>query len=233
MQSPHKQYLSALCVGLLLGLSGCNRDVVAPRPAISAGIRANFARVPADPDSTMGSLSAVARHIVAALRNPSTRVAVMNAMKSASAGRLGLNLSWCTEDPVVADLLQAGEDAGGDPSPVMCKKIQAYRGLVLYMDPDRLREWDGTSIPMVTAIANPERGVGGPLRAYRGVTTMITLPADGSVRGPLLVVLPYEHGRQSALRPKDNASTRTVRVPQQPTQAEPVLVPAPVLRPNR
>lgn len=64
MQSPHKQYLSALCVGLLLGLSGCNRDVVAPRPAISAGIRANFARVPADPDSTMGSLSAVARHIV-------------------------------------------------------------------------------------------------------------------------------------------------------------------------
>jgi hypothetical protein len=142
----------------------------------------------------MGALSAIARHVSAGLRDSATRMAVAQAMKSGDAPTLGLNLHACEANAVVARLLVKGERAGGEPVAAVCAAIRQHRGMTLYMDPDRLRVWNGYSIPIVTALAAPDAAnLPSTFHGYRSPGRLIDLPSDGSEKGPILVVLPYVH----------------------------------------
>lgn len=154
--------------------------------------------MPADADVAMGAFSPVARLVSAALQDSATRVRVYRALKMAP-GRLGLDLQLCQDDPLIHEIFDAGERFGAGVAASHCAFARAQGGLVLYMDHDRLQHWDPSVSPIVTAIANIDTPSAATFHGYRSPVRMIDLPADGSVQGPILVILPIQHSTRSKL----------------------------------
>lgn len=115
------------------------------------------------------------------------------ALKRNNQSLIGLDLRACSTELIIQRLFAAAERHGGPLADAMCQGIRGRAGLALYMDRDRLDAWDGTTIPIVTAIADPSRTLPVQLRAYRSATRIISISRDSTVGGPLLVVLPTLH----------------------------------------
>lgn len=182
-----------LSYGLILMcglLFGCERPSEVTNPGLTPTAN-RPALAPVQPDHVMGGFAPLARHIVAALRDSEVRIGIAASMKSPTAHYLGLDLRLCDTDPLVSKLFASGEYAGAGSATSMCSLVKRYPGVVLYMDPDRLRQWDGRTIPFVTAIENPDAALPPMLHGFRSATRIIDLPRDGSVGGPMLVILPY------------------------------------------
>ena len=220
-----KRVLVLVLVGAVALVAGCSRDLIAPGGA-SFSRDAGFLAAP-DNDSTMADLSPIARHLIVALRDSTLRIDLARALKAQENGTLGIDLHDCDHDALAVRVLREGERRGAGGASLACTRIRQRAGMVLYMDRDRLRGWDGTTIPVVTAVSNPDRGLPVTFRGYRSATQMIDLPSDGSIRGPILVVLPYMHA-QTAFR--NSAQSPAVSVRELPApegrQARPTVAPA-------
>lgn len=145
-------------------------------------------------DPTMGSLSPVARHIVIALRDPAMRTALRQALVASSSSGVGLDLADCGGTSPAAMLLTRGEELGGSAAVDLCALITRRHGVTLYMNRTALAGWDGSVIPVVTAIENPAAPLPATFQGYRSPTVSIQLPGRGrALSGPLLVVLPIAH----------------------------------------
>lgn len=164
-------------------------------------------------DSVMGNLAPVARHIAIALRDPAIRGAIARALRSPSTSRVGLDLQSCSTSAPVKDMLAAGERRGAGAASTICSLVRQLDGAVLYMDPSRLTAWDTTVAPIVGAIASPDRGLPRQFAAYRSGTMMAALPRDGSLGGPILMILPYRHPSRGGRSRKGDQNTRIVALP--------------------
>jgi len=190
-------------------LSACTEGTQPPTAANA--VKPSFSvSTPVD-DKVMGDLSVVAQDIIGALRNPGVRGALVRALKT-SPYYGQIDLQDCGPMSLVGSMLQAAEGVGLGSANAMCALLSARRGVILYMDRDRLGGWDSTTVPVVTAIGDPEKNYTPAHVAYRSPTRTMTLPADGSFGGPLLVVLPYSYpGRRG-----ERATQLTLRIHKHP-----------------
>ena len=162
---------------------------------------ATFARLTAPvTDPAMGKLSPVARQVIAALRDPDLRRELALAMKDTSAS-YSLDLQDCRTVSLAARLLASGERNGFGTAASACARLTALNGAILYMAPERLEGWDGTVIPLVTAIEHPESPLPTTVWAYRSPSRAVELSSSHPGSGPLLVILPSLHPRQAVRRP--------------------------------
>jgi hypothetical protein len=96
------------------------------------------------------------------------------------------------------------------------------------MDPDRAAQWSGREAPIVAAIATSGTALPATFVAYRSPELMIDLPSDGSLRGPLLVVLPFRHPTRAARYPIMLPEPQVVHAAKQPA---PTNVPSASVKP--
>lgn len=164
-------------------------------------------------DEAMGPHSALAQLIALALQDSAARFGLATALRTDSTARTGIDLQDCATSPVVVALLKAAERRGGATAAAACETMSRQRGLVLYMDPDRVAQWDGRESPIVTAIADPQLALPRTFLGYRGPNQTIQLPSDGSLRGPILVVLPYRNSARAARLPKVLPPSRAIQAP--------------------
>ncbi len=181
-------------IAVVVTALACERTapVILVAPATHAATR-SFAPTPPVVDSAMGALSAYAQYVVAGLRDSAARMAVWRALKAPTTPREGLDLQACGTHPAVDALFAASERQGHGQAQSICVALKGMRGAILYMDAERLKQWDGTSIPLVTAIADPNGHMPSQLTAYRSTRRTVVIASDGSTLGPVLVVLPYKH----------------------------------------
>jgi hypothetical protein len=87
--------------------------------------------------------------------------------------------------------------------------------MVLYMDRDLLAQWDAAAVvPVVTALAHPNAALPAAFRGYRTPEETVDLPGDGSVTGPVLVVLPNIHPSRKSRRPDLKGNAQPVAIAQ-------------------
>lgn len=189
-QASRLSLIASVMIGVLLGCDQQTPTQSRPRPTLYT--RSVSAAVD---DPTMGSLSSLARHVSLALQSEAVRREVYDSMKSPEALGAGLNLQECNHSGVAQDLLRSGELAGGSSAAAFCAAIRGLNGLTLYMDPGRLDNWNPKFLPIVTAIANPGTKLPAHFLGYRSARFTIDLPGNGSLKGPILVVLPRKHPR--------------------------------------
>jgi hypothetical protein len=172
-------------------------------------------------DRVMGNLSLTAHQIAVGLGNAKVRQLVVQAMKSPAAAGAGLDLNACETGTIVGDLLTAAEQRGAGSAAALCSSIRRSGGRTLYMSKDGLRQWDGSFVPIVTAIESPHLPLPKRWKGYRSGQRTIDLFADKSPPGPVLVVSPIIHPAAVA------RAARTI--PTQQVQVGPL---APVIRPR-
>jgi len=130
-------------------LSACTEGTQPPTAANA--VKPSFSvSTPVD-DKVMGDLSVVAQDIIGALRNPGVRGALVRALKT-SPYYGQIDLQDCGPMSLVGSMLQAAEGVGLGSANAMCALLSARRGVILYMDRDRLGGWDSTTVPVVTAL---------------------------------------------------------------------------------
>ena len=206
-----RRELAAVAAGALVLIAACEGALAPtptpkPRPTPLLGARID---APVK-DTVMGSLSPLARHLAIGLRDPKARVALADYMKSNPNPRAGVDLQLCDRAPALSGIIAAGQRGGGSAS--MCGFVKAQAGVTLYMDPDRLRGWDASVAPIVTAIENPGAARPALFQGYRASDRMIDLPSDGSLGGPILVVLGQAHvSRRSVSGPRPTAARAIVK----------------------
>lgn len=210
-------------LGACLALVGCDRpgptqDVrPAPRPT-------TVSRAVAIQDVTMGSLTVTAQAIAAAMQDQPVRTAVIAAMKDSASLGVGLDLTDCANSALAKAIFDAGERRGAATAASQCTAAASLPGLVLYMDREQLAAWSATTIPVVTAIAQPGRALPAHYVGYRSPTRTLDIGADPKLQTPILVLLPIVHparmqSHRGALTPssvvhKDTATA--VHPPSQP-----------------
>ena len=138
----------------------------------------------ADNDATMGSLSELARHVAAGLQDARLRGEIVRAMKDSIDNPMGLDLTQCETGSLAGKVLFAGELRGGREASTLCDVLKGSKGALLYMDRERLMKWDSTTIPIVTAIANPDARLAKSFHGYRSPDLTVDVPSDGSLGGP-------------------------------------------------
>lgn len=141
----------------------------------------------------MGSLSAIAAYVAAGLQDPVARTDVMRAMKDSTSRNLGLDLQDCGPGGKANSLFVAADRLSAAKATAMCSTVAAMNGLVLYMDRSQLDLWSHSTIPIVTALANPTSARPSHLLGYRSPTRTIDVTGDAGLKGPILVVLPLRH----------------------------------------
>jgi hypothetical protein len=137
----------------------------------------------------MGQLSPVAQFISTAILDKNARLELHAALLNAGGSPFGLKLSECASSAPLVTLMNAGEHRGAGSGRALCRMLAARGGVTLWMNPAWLRQWDGSTLPIVAAIDNPAIALPRTFKGYIGAKHAIDLPADGSVGGPVLVVL--------------------------------------------
>lgn len=189
----------------LVGVVSCERPTAVPLSPTMAPSAPTFVRLTAPvTDVAMGSLSPLARHLVAALRDPSLRRELAIALKDTAAS-YSLDLQDCRTSSLAKRLFDAGEHEGFGSSSALCAQIVSMNGAILYMAPERLQGWDGSVIPLVSALARPDLPAPATIHAYRSTTRAVEISMAHPGEGPLLVILPVPQQRR-ALR-KELATT--------------------------
>lgn len=158
-------------------------------PVNAANVRAAPARAPLS-DVVMGPLSVIAREVVTGLGDAPTRRGVLQALKASANSGMGIDLTSCNASGVVLDLLVAAERRGAGRASDICESITETRGLVLYMSARDLRRWDGSFIPIVTAISLNPAALPDKWQGYRSPETAIELSSREPAPGPVLLILP-------------------------------------------
>ena len=191
---------------------GCDQPVTLPPTPIAPQAGARFATIVAPvTDKAMGAFSPLARHVSAALRDSSIRMALVQAMKDSSALGSGLDLQNCAQSSVAKEVLAEGERHGAGSATQLCAVLTSLSGAVLYMDPQRLQAWDGRATPIVTALSDPRAALPDSIVGYRTPSRTIKMAARRLDDGPLLVILPYAHPRTSGTR-RITSATQVIRV---------------------
>ena len=202
--------ISPLLMLAALVLASCDRQrLVTDAPQPPAPVLA-MTRAPAA-DPVMGQLSLIARHIVAGLQDPDARVHLIEALKANPDQWAGLDLELCEAEGPIARVLSAGARRGGHAD--MCTRIRGHGGVTLYMDPNRLATWHPNIIPVVTAIANPTTPLPRRFIGYRSPERTIEIPNDGSLSGPILVILGRAHPRARPRGPARTPVQQNIEVP--------------------
>jgi hypothetical protein len=164
----------------------------------------------ADDDKTMGNLSEIARHVSAALEDPRVRGALVRAMKDSVNNPAGVDLTECSGGSIAENLLRAAELRGGRDASTLCNDLRVGKGAMLFMDRSRLAGWDSTTIPVVTAIANPDAPIAKSFHGYRSPDLVMDVKADGSVGGPVLVIVPYANPHRASGRSTQPLGSQSV-----------------------
>ena len=201
--------VSALLMLAVLGCAESPTSTQLPAPPKSLMKHASIGSVVADP--VMGKLSAVARQVVVGLGDAEVRRMVVLAMKSPAAAGAGLDLSTCEQGAITAKLMTAAELRGAREVEGLCSVTSGSRGLTLFMSQDGLRRWDGSFVPIVTAIENPRGQLPKQWKGYRSGQRTIDLFANQPTPGPVLVVSTIVHPAQLA-RSSRTIPTQSVHV---------------------
>lgn len=180
---------------------GCDQTVSPTGVGSRRAVRPAPVLAPPIMDPVMGALSPVARHIVIALRDSATRVAIIDAMRLAEPRGLGLDLTACSNAGPVHDLFAKGEERGGARATDICAVIAGRLGATLYLNSAALSAWDPSVIPTVIAIDHPERKLPRAFLGYRSPTQTITLSDSAPLAGPVLLVLGTPHPLTVARQP--------------------------------
>jgi hypothetical protein len=183
-------------------------------------------------DRTMGPLSELARRVSIAMQDPDARGAVVRAMKDSTSRQVGLDLTDCGTKSATRELFTAAEKRGAGLASTACADIAQRGSLLLYMAPDRLAAWDSTLVPIVTAVADLEADIPASFRGYRSPDVIIDIPSDGSLLGPILVIVPVLHPKRNASRPPRVLPTSEIRAQLRPSDTGRVFMPDVPLRPN-
>ena len=149
-------------------------------------------------DASMGSWSPMAMAVVAGLQDPRIRRSIVAAMKDTGAAGIGIDLQACQPGGKIDSLYAAAEKRGAMAGAALCALATHASGLVLYMDREQLANWDPSVIPIVTALADPSKGVPDHLVGYRSPTRTLDLRTDDKLATPILVVLPMTHPHRTA-----------------------------------
>lgn len=137
--------------------------------------------------SDHGRLSAVARHVVIALRDSSIRRELADSLRSPS-GHAMIDLSTCGKQSLGRRMFDRGEFFGAGSASSICAIATRGRA-VLYIDHALLAGWDSRTIPLVTAVEQPHITPDSVL-AYRSPDRTIRIPAHDLTKiGPVLVVV--------------------------------------------
>lgn len=189
--------LAALAIAVSLYATACSSDAstslvpsIKPSPA-----RHTFIPIqPPRQDPTMGPLSPIAQHIAAGLQDSVTRATIRRSLLNPRSSIPAADLQSCDDTTgAVGHLLRSGELRGAGLAKNLCTTLKAMSGAILYMDPTQLAHWDGSVIPVVTAIAHPGQRLPASIVGYRSPNVTMDLPTDGHMAGPVLVVLPLLH----------------------------------------
>ena len=195
-----KKQIAAL---VMLGVIGCGEPPTSTqRPAAPASLMKQASIGSAVTDRVMGNFSLIAHQVVVGLGNAKVRQSIVQAMKSPAAGGAGLDLSACDAGTIVADLLTAAEQRGEGSAGALCSNIRRSGAHTLYMSQSGLRRWDGSFVPIVTAIENPRGLLPKQWKGYRSGQRTIELFADKPTPGPVLVVSPIIHPAAVARAPR-------------------------------
>lgn len=196
---------------VLAGACDPSIDSVAA-PVIAAPGQPSAARAISgvESDQVMGRLSPVALTIAAGLRDPTLRRATWVTLKDKKVNPVGLDLQRCGRASVAANLMAKGVQHVGGNAASFCRLIGEFKGMVLYMDRDRLQAWDGVSPIIVTAIEDLNAERPAHFAGYRVSGEVVSLPSDGSIAEPVLVVLPMSNRAAQRGPPP---SGRAIQVP--------------------
>ena len=176
-----------------VAMTACNSDrPVAPNVVAPAKAVATYAISAPVSDDVMGPLSPVAHFIAAALHDQDARVRLRAALMAPGLSMSGLSLSSCSSDEVLKQLFAAGERRGAGKAGALCQMLRTRGGVSLWMAPGRLRGWSPSMMPIVAAIDNPSRRLPPKFKGYLGARRAVELPEDGSINGPILMVLGAE-----------------------------------------
>ena len=163
--------------------------------------------------------------VAAGLRDSVVRYTLNAKLKGQLDGTVGLDLVDC-DGGLVARLLQVAEQNNIGNAKSACAELHRTRGVTLYMDPSRLLAWHPSVAPIVTAIAVPSAHRPETFFGYLGDHRAIALPKDGSLKGPILVVLAQP--RQEQLRASARERSKHVEI----IRPDPKNVPSSGLRPT-
>lgn len=164
----------------------------------------------------MGDLSGLARQLAAALQNPKLRAAVRRSLESGDPRMTALDLQDCQGASLAGQLLHEAERRGAGLAADACAQAIQARGMMLYIDRDRLAQWDSSVVPIVTAIESPGTSLPKTFKGYRSPSVTIDLPGDGSIGGPVLVVLPIPTPSRRDRMPIIRPSVMPVTLPDPP-----------------
>jgi hypothetical protein len=180
----------------LVAIGACDHSrIEAPRAGPIPSVAA-FSRIDAPvKDDAMRELSTLARFIVGALRDSTLRRSVAAAMADTSAGG-GIDLQDCRTNALVAHLFESGQRATGTSAAQLCADVSNRDGLILFMAPSRLARWNGTAVPVVSAIASTHDALPPTFLGYRSVERTIMISRDEPLDGPLLMILAMPHARR-------------------------------------
>ena len=214
-----KQSFSGLLLCALL-LPACSRDT--EMSGLSAPITPKAsAMMPPVRDSVMGRFSAIAQAISAGLQNPLVRTQLLQALMDKRANPTGVDLQSCEDGGVVQQLFDIAGQRGFQGGASLCAMVAKFDGLTLYMDRDRLAHWSPTVVPIVTAIANPEKTLPARLVGYRSPSRTMAFANESSYVGPVLVILPFAHAHRVASHGRSVMKVETLRnQPTTPDQTE-------------
>lgn len=206
-----KKQLAALVV---LAILGCDEPTSTTRRIATPASPTKHVMVGSVvTDNAMGNLSLVARQVVVGLGDPAVRQRVVDAMKDPGTAGAGLDLSACESGSIAANLFSAGEERGAASAEAVCSGMRKQSGgLTLYMSKDGLSRWDGSFVPIVTAIDNSRGPVPKQWKGYRSGQVTIDLSADKPTPGPVLVVLRLTNPARLASAPRTNLTQRTTIV---------------------
>lgn len=164
--------------------------------------------------NAFGEMEQTVRAVAAGLQDSTTRKMVALIFRSDTTGIPMIDLQACSADGISRRLLNTAELKGGPKSQLLCAKLGASRGAVLYLNREDVRRWDGTTIPPVTALVNENAPMPSAVPVYLSPARFTTLSTEGATAGPVLVVVPVVHPDRRRKAPKPDLPAHvTVRVP--------------------
>jgi hypothetical protein len=205
--------LACAATALAIGMAACDSLPNVPKRAAPPAKTIDGSP---DDDKTMGGLSEIARHVSAALEDSRVRGALVRAMKDSVNNPVGVDLTECSDGSIAQSVLRAGELRGGRDASTLCEELRAGNGAMLYMEQSRLAGWDSTTIPVVTAIANPNAPLAKSFHGYRAPGLVMDVAADGSLGGPVLVIVPYSNPLHVSRHGGHLLSSQSVTPPKEP-----------------
>lgn len=207
----------SFAIGLPFAILACHDREAVSSPSVA---RRDLGGVGVVSDEVMGDFSSVAWAVAQGLADTTLRQHIAVAMKRVDRrDQFGLDLRGCNVASAARDLVQGAARRTQSDARAICNAIRAHHGVTLYMNPDKLGAWNGVTAPIVTAIAEPTRERPSTFRGYLAGGGVVTLPGDGLIPDPVIVVLAAD--AQNRGRGGNRASLHLRNVPRGQRGAHP------------